>query len=73
MTLGKAIDYIFSHNEIVGIWTKAVSDGMTCKELKWSGMAHEIPKEFLTNDSWKIFGTVAEKMCESDRINIVLM
>ena len=69
ITIEEAIDTIFSHNSVVGIW-KDCNDHES--ELVWSGMAHQIPEEYLNEVDWRIFGTVAESIADSDRINIRL-
>lgn len=71
MTIEGAVDFIFSHNEIVAIWEKRKDDdGFGYSELVWFGMAHEIPNKYLSKTNWKIFGVIANSLCESDRLNI---
>lgn len=68
MTLNDAIDTVFSHNEIVSIWKHEREYDI----LLWHGMAHEIPKEYLSHNNWRIFGTIPEKISSADTINIRL-
>ena len=67
MILSLAIDNIFSHNERIAIWRPITKEEDI---LIWQGMAHELPKKFLTIKEWKIFGTVCESIIDSDVINI---
>lgn len=69
MTLQEAIDTIFSHNEIVALWEKEDSDH---HKKVWSGMAHQIPSQYLSTIGFKIFGLITDKISESDTINIKL-
>lgn len=74
MKLKKAIGNIFSHNETIGIWKPEKGEyGNRHSALVWKGMAHELPKKYLKSKNWKIFGTVAENLPESDTINIRIM
>ena len=69
MKIKEAIDTIFSHNEVVAIWEESPNDHRI-DELKWHGMAHKIPHEYLVKENWRIFGVITDEIRESDRINI---
>lgn len=67
------LDYIFSHNELVAIWTMAEDeDHITCKQMLWSGMAHSIPVDYLDKTFIRIFGTIPEEIYQADTINILI-
>lgn len=66
MKLKKAIDRIFSHNNIIAIW-KAGED---YDKLVWRGEAWKLPNMYYGCRYWVIFGTVPESLWEADAINI---
>lgn len=69
MKIREAIDYIFSHNEIVALWEINPADAHYSNRI-WKGMAWEIPDNFLDCENWKIFGTIPNSIVEADVLNI---
>ena len=67
MKLSKAIDVIFSHNEIIAIWEKINEQEY---EMKWRGMGWELPDKYKNIANWQIFGVIPESIDEADTINI---
>jgi len=67
MKLSKAIDVIFSHNEIIAVWEKINERE---HEMKWRGMAWDLPEKYKNIKNWKIFGVIPESIDEADTINI---
>jgi hypothetical protein len=67
MRLIDAIDNIFSHNEIIAILEE---EDEHHDVLVWHGMAWQLPEEYKNIEKWQIVGVIADKITESDRINI---
>ena len=67
MRLIDSINNIFSHNEIIAIWEK---EDEHHDILVWCGMAWQLPEEYKNIEKWQIVGAIADKITESDRINI---
>ena len=67
MKLSEAIDVIFSHNEIIAVWERINEQE---HEMKWRGMAWELPDKYKNIIDWKIFGIVPETINKADTINI---
>ena len=68
MKLGKAIDKIFSHNNIIAIYKDNSTDHESV--MIWRGEAWRMPPMYRDERHWMIFGAVAESLWESDTINI---
>lgn len=66
------IDRVIGHNEIVAIWERRKNKEGRYHILLWRGMAWEIPEEYLNRTFLKIFGTVPEKIGETDTVNIAV-
>ena len=71
MKIREAIDYIFSHNEIVALWVIDSKDNHYSNRV-WKGMAWDIPDKFLECENWKIFGTIQDSIADADILNIRL-
>ena len=67
MRLIDAVDAIFSHNEMIAIWEK---EDKHHNVLVWRGMAWQLPEEYENVDRWQIVGVMADKITESDQLNI---
>ncbi|MBP3342290.1 MAG: hypothetical protein J6K99_07170 [Peptococcaceae bacterium] len=67
MQLIDAIGNIFSHNEIIAIWEK---EDEHHDVIVWRGMAWQLPDEYKNIEKWQIVGVIADKITESDQINI---
>lgn len=63
------IDTLISHNESVKLW---IDPNKTFKECIWTGMAFDIPEEYLDKAFVRIFGTIPNSIVESDTINILI-
>lgn len=71
MKLRKAVDLIFSHNEIIALWEIDKSDKNYSNRI-WKGMAWDIPDKYLDCKNWRIFGTIPESIADADILNIRL-
>lgn len=65
------IDKLVSHNEIIKLWYVDTSDP-DGYHLMFHGMGWEIPDPYLELKVHSIFGCIAEKISESDAINILM-
>lgn len=70
MPLSDAVDAIFSHNQRVAIWEY---DEERMSTRVWIGMAWELPIQYHSVVSWKIFGVVPESIVDADLINISIL
>lgn len=69
------IDNWISHNEIVGLWIDKQDKEDSCvkyKERVWHGMGWHIPDEYKQRQVIRIFGTVSDKLHESDTVNVLI-
>lgn len=62
--LKDANDLLYSHNSIIALWAG--------NERIWIGEAWTLPDEYQDLHIMKFFGTVADKIWESDTINITV-
>ena len=69
--VGDAIDKLFSHNEIIALWYKTQKD-RDHSYLLWKGEAWSIPKKYKKQRILKFFGTIPEKITESDTLNLLV-
>lgn len=66
--LGDIIDRVISHNEIVTLMFETEVNSFRCLQHFWTGMAWNIPKEYLELPFVKIHGVVPDKITEADTI-----
>lgn len=70
------VDVIFSHNEIVALWSNEDPWGEDTDKnhyyKQWKGMGWEIPERFTNREVIRIFGCIPESISDADTINILI-
>lgn len=69
ITVNDAVDKLFSHNELISLWTEEKEEISYHKRI-WYGMAWDIPNELKKCKFVKIFGTIPQSIVHADLINI---
>ncbi len=69
--LNKAIDVLFSHNELIHLWYQSVDYDNGYTHI-WKGEAWALPKEYCNISIIKFFGVIPDKISEGDYINILV-
>ena len=69
MKIKKALNKLFSHNEIIALWCET-NKGF--KVLLWRGEAWKLSEEYKNLRISRIFGTIPETITQADTINILI-
>lgn len=69
-TLAAATDALFSHNEIIALWTHEEGEDGHYDQMFWRGEAWKLPERMKYLSIDKFFGTIPERVSESDTLNI---